>query len=245
MRINTFRPQPMSFPTARPATASRSSAATAVDSFEGAAPKTASLKNELVNAAGQVAEQALGSLVEKLMNKLVEKLGAWLDRVLGNKPMQPALPPGTTPSQPTVPSRPVAPTQPAPSTPVGGLTPTPLRKGDIPGVVGYNNTPQNKKIAPRSTFHDAVNAAIDRVREQGIGIDTLDPERNRISNFDAYHGAVVQELLKAGYHCNYDGEELSVGRVGDGHTENFDISTWQGQVRRFYASWQSPGVFDL
>ncbi|GMU61427.1 MAG: hypothetical protein AMXMBFR34_31900 [Myxococcaceae bacterium] len=240
MRINSYRPQPMSIPTARPAVASRSSAAT-MDAFEAPAPKPASLKKELVSAAGQVAEQALGSLVEKLMNKLVEKIGAWLDRVLGTKPAQPALPPGgTVEPSPVQPGR----VDPAPSAP-GGLTPTPLRKGDVPGVVGYNNTPENKKIAPRSTFHDAVNAAIDRVREQSIGIDTLDPERNRISNFDAYHNAVVQEMLKAGYHCNYDGEEMSVGRVGDGHTEQFDISTWQGQVRRFYASWQSPGVFDL
>lgn len=241
MRISTSRPQPLSIPTARPATATVTARATAVDAFDAPKPKTAGLKQELTKAAGQVAEQALGSLVEKLMNKLIERVGAWLDRVLGNKPApQPALPaPSPSPVQPAP-----SPAQPAPSAPAG-LAPTPLRKDEPPNVVGYVNTPQNKKIAPKSTFNDAVNAAIDRVREQGIGIDTLDPERNRISNFDAYHSAVVTELRKAGYHAAYDGEELSVGRVGDNHSEQFDISTWQGQVRRFYASWQTPHVFDV
>jgi len=239
MRIsNSPRPQPLSFPTARPAVAAASARATAVDAFE--APKrkaSAQLTSQLKAAAGQVAEQALGTLMERLVSKLAEKLGAWLDRVLSKKPAQPALPAPSVPVEAPV-------TQPG-RAPVsaGGLAPTPLRHGDAPNTVGYVNTPQNKKIAPKSTYNDAVNAAIDRVREQGIGIDTLDPERNRISNFDAYHSAVVQELLKAGYKANYDGEELSVGRVGDNHSEQFDISTWQGQVRRFYASWQSPAVF--
>lgn len=231
MRIHTVR-RPPTFPTARPALATasaRGAATTTTDAFDGAArPKTASLKKELTAAAGQVAEQALGTLVEKLMNKLVERIGAWLDRVLGNKP-QPALPAGPAPV--------------APSPSAGGLAPTPLRTDEPANVVGYVNTPQNKKIAPKSTFNDAVNAAIDRVREQGLGIDTLDPERNRISNFDQFHNAVVMELRKAGYKAAYDGEELAVGRVGDNHSEQFDISTWQGQVRRFYASWQTPAVF--
>lgn len=243
MRIHTVR-RPTTFPTARPAlaTASARGAATTVDAFDGAArPKTASLKKELTAAAGQVAEQALGTLVARLMNKLVERIGAWLDRVLGNKPQQPALPAGPSPVAPS-PSQP-APVHPAPAPSAGGLAPTPLRTDEPANVVGYVNTPQDKKIAPKSTFNDAVNAAIDRVREQGIGIDTLDPERNRISNFDQYHHAVVMELRKAGYKAAYDGEELAVGRVGDNHSEQFDISTWQGQVRRFYASWQTPAVF--
>lgn len=237
MRISNYRPQPMSsFSPARPATATVTARATAVDTFE--APAKSSLKTQLKAAAGQVAEQALGTLMERLMTKLAEKISSWLDRVLGGgKPAQPALPSRVAPVEAPV-------VQPGRTAPVaGGLTPTALRSGDAPGTVGYVNTPENKKVAPKSTYNDAVNAAIDRVREQGIGIDTLDPERNRISNFDAYHSAVVQELLKAGYKANYDGEELSVGRVGDNHSEQFDISTWQGQVRRFYASWQSPAVF--
>lgn len=244
MRIHHARPQPMSFRStaARPAAATLTARATAADTFEAAtAPKTASLKSELTSAVGQVAEQALGSLVQQLVNKLVAKLGAWLDRVLGTKPAQPALP---APAQPSpVEPTPVAPA-PAPVTPAPtGLTPTPLCTDEPPNVVGYVNTPQDKKIAPKSTFNDAVNAAIDVVRARGVGIDTLDPERNRISDFDAYHQAVVGELLKAGYYAAYDGEEVSVGRRGDSHSEQFDISTWQGQVRRFYASWQSPPVF--
>lgn len=243
MRIHHARPQTMSFRStaARPVAATLTARATAADTFDATpAPKPASLQSELTSAVGQIAEQALGSLVQQVMNKLVAKLGAWLDRVLGAKPAQPALP---APAQPTPAApTPVTPAQPTPPAPTG-LTPTPLRTDEPPNVVGYNNTPQDKKIAPKSTFNDAVNAAIDVVRAHGVGIDTLDPERNRISDFDAYHRAVVSELLKAGYYAAYDGEELSVGRRGDSHSEQFDISTWQGQVRRFYASWQSPPVF--
>lgn len=128
----------------------------------------------------------------------------------------------------------------APTAP-GQLPQTPLRATEDPNTVGYVNSPQNKKVAPRSVFMDAVHGAIDRVMAQGIGVDPN--ERTRITNFDAYHSAVTQELLKAGYLAAYDGEELAVGRVGDNHSEQFDISTWQGEVRRFYAAWQSPPAF--
>ncbi|MBS1150766.1 MAG: hypothetical protein H6Q89_2464 [Myxococcaceae bacterium] len=121
------------------------------------------------------------------------------------------------------------------------LAPTRLKTAEDPGTTGYVNTVQNRTIAPKSTFLNAVHAAIDAVQAQGIGIDPND--RSQISDFDAYHQGVVQQLLKAGYLAAYDGEELAVGRRGDQHSEQFDISTWQGGVRRFYASWQTPPAF--
>jgi hypothetical protein len=87
-----------------------------------------------------------------------------------------------------------------------------------------------------------VNQAIDAVRAKGIGIDPNDPDA--ITDFNAYHQGVVAELRARGYSAAHDGEELSVSRNGDSSmSESFDISTWQGRVRRFYASWTSPSVF--
>lgn len=125
---------------------------------------------------------------------------------------------------------------------LGGTSPFRLKAQEDPGTVAYVNTPQNKNIAPRSSFMGAVNEAIDRVQARGVGVDPADT--NRITNFDAYHQAVCEELLKAGYKAHYDGEEMAVSRVGDDHSEQFDISTWKGEVRRFYASWQQPSAFE-
>lgn len=123
----------------------------------------------------------------------------------------------------------------------GALPQSRLKNGDDPNTVAYVNSPENKNVAPRSTYMNAVNQAIDSVMAKGIGVDPAD--RTRITDFDAYHAAVTQELLKAGYLAAYDGEELAVGKIGDKHSEQFDISTWKGEVRRFYASWQSPPAF--
>jgi hypothetical protein len=122
-----------------------------------------------------------------------------------------------------------------------GLTPSQIR--DVPDQTAHINTIQNRNVAPRSQYADEVNAAIDYVRRQGIGIDTNDPERNRISSFDLYHHAVVMELRRRGFNAAHDGEELAINRPGDRHSEQFDISTWTGSVRRFYAAWLSPPVF--
>ena len=118
---------------------------------------------------------------------------------------------------------------------------TPVKASEDPGTVSYVNSPENKHVAPPSVFADAVNQAIDRVQAQGIGIDPNNP--TRITDFDKYHQAVCQEMLNAGYQAHYDGEELGVGMKGDKHSEQFDISTWKGEVRRFYASSQTPPVF--
>lgn len=120
------------------------------------------------------------------------------------------------------------------------LAPTPVLP-DVPGQVAHVNTIKNPKVAPKSTYRDAVNAAIDRVREAGIGIDPDD--RDRITDFDTYHAAVVRELRRVGLNAAYDGEELAVNRPGDTFSEQFDISTSTSRVRRFYASWLSPPVF--
>lgn len=121
------------------------------------------------------------------------------------------------------------------------LAPTPLHHGEVPGQISELNTPKNKRIARKSQFNDAVNEAIDAVRAKGIGIDPAD--RDRITSFDAYHSAVVTELRARGYNAAHDGEELSIGRPGDNFNEQFDISTWQGQVRRFYAAYVEPPVW--
>jgi hypothetical protein len=118
---------------------------------------------------------------------------------------------------------------------------TPVKSNEDPNTVAYVNSPQNKNVAPRSSFADSVNKAIDRVQAMGIGIDPADP--TRITDFDKYHQAVTQEMLNAGFQAHYDGEELAVSRPGDTHSEQFDISTWKGEVRRFYASWQQPSSF--
>jgi hypothetical protein len=122
--------------------------------------------------------------------------------------------------------------------------PTPLRRDEVPGQEVYVNTIQNPKIAPKSQLRGAVNAAIDKVRASGIGMDPNDPERNTIADYDAYHNAVVSELRRQGYNAAHDGEELAVNRPGDGFSEQFDISTSSGKVRRFYAAWLSPPVFE-
>ena len=209
----------------------------ALDRFEGATSTARAAATAAPQPVAQPSamEQTVAQLVERALSALVQKLASWLGRI--TQPKQPALP---APAAPTAPAAPVSPAAPAPA---GALAPTPLRTDDPPGVVGYCNTPQNKNIAPRSRFANAVNAAIDRVRAKGIGMDLTDPERNTIESFNTYHNAVVQDLLRQGYNCNYDGEELSINRPGDAHSENFDISTWKGEVRRFYASWQSPPVF--
>ena len=122
-----------------------------------------------------------------------------------------------------------------------GLAPSQLR--DVPNQQALINTIENRNVAPRSQYSDEVNAAIDRVRNQGIGIDSNDPERNRISNFDLYHHAVVMELRRQGFNAAHDGEELAINRPGDAHSEQFDISTWTGDVRRFYKAWLNPPAF--
>jgi hypothetical protein len=118
---------------------------------------------------------------------------------------------------------------------------TPVKSHEDPNTVSYVNSPENKNVAPRSSFADSVNKAIDRVQAMGIGIDPADP--TRITDFDKYHQAVTQEMLNAGFKAHYDGEELAVSRPGDKHSEQFDISTWKGEVRRFYAAWQEPSTF--
>jgi hypothetical protein len=124
----------------------------------------------------------------------------------------------------------------------GELMPTPLTSH--PGEVSSAcNTPQNKNLAPKSTFMNEVNAAIDRVQAKRIGLDPNDPDK--IVDFDKYHNAVVQEMLRAGFHAAYDGEEMSVGRPGVAHSEQFDISTSTSLVRRFYGSQTTPPVFDV
>lgn len=142
------------------------------------------------------------------------------------------------PAQPAAPAAPATPA--APGAPAGDFAPTPLAK-DVPGQEALCNTIQEPHIAPKSQFRDAVNQAIDAVRAKGVGIDPNDPDT--ITDFNKYHLGVVEELRRRGYNANYDGEELAVGRPGDSFSEQFDISTWQGKVRRFYAAWVSPPVW--
>ena len=112
---------------------------------------------------------------------------------------------------------------------------------EVPGQIAQINTIKQPNIAPKSTFRNAVNQAIDAVREKGIGIDPQD--KDCITDFDTYHAGVVKELRARGYNAAYDGEELAVGRRGDGFSEQFDISTWTGRVRRFYAAHVAPAVW--
>ena len=118
---------------------------------------------------------------------------------------------------------------------------TPLRSLDDPNTVSFVNTPENKNVAPPSVFAKNVHDAIDRVLASGVG---LEPGTTHITDFDKYHQAVCQEMLNAGYQAHYDGEELAVSLPGDKHSEQFDISTWKGEVRRFYASTQTPSTFE-
>ena len=237
MRLNPVARQPFSMPrNSQPvAAASQPASSRTIDSFVSAAPR-------VEKSAGKQTLEAVGqSALDATLNALVEKLSQALGRALEKffakfSPQAPALP------APAVPvNEPVAPVAPSAPAPVGGgLAPTPLAK-EVPGQVAYVNTIQEPGIAPKSVFRNAVNAAIDAVRAKGIGIDPQDPDA--ITDFDTYHQGVVQELRARGYNAAYDGEELAVGRRGDGFSEQFDISTWQGRVRRFYAAHLSPAVW--
>lgn len=208
----------------------RRAASAPLDSFV-AAPqaKAPSAAKQLLATAG---EQALESTLNVLVEKLSQAIGRALDRFLSR--FAPKAPAPALPS----PAEPVAEAPKAPA--AGGLAPTPLAK-EVPGQVAYVNTIKEPHIAPKSVFRDAVNQAIDAVRAKGIGIDPQDPDA--ITDFDTYHQGVVQELRARGYNAAYDGEELAVGRRGDSFSEQFDISTWQGRVRRFYASHLSPAAW--
>ena len=202
-----------------------------VDSFVSARaePKAPSAALKALEAVGQTAlETTLNALVQKLADALSGSLARFFAKFSSQVPV-----PATAPT-----SGPPAPTATAPVS--NGLAPTPLAK-EVPGQVATCNSIQEPNIAPKSQFRNAVNAAIDAVRAKGIGIDPQDPDA--ITDFNAYHLGVVQELRARGYNAAHDGEELAVGRPGDTFSEQFDISTWQGRVRRFYAAQLSPPVW--
>ena len=206
-------------------------AARTVDSFASAAPRTEPRASSAAKLALEaVGQTALDATINALVQKLSDALGRALDKFFAKlSPQAPALPATPAPAAPTA------------TTPVsGGLAPTPLAK-EVPGQVAFINTIQQPNIAPKSQFRNAVNAAIDAVRAKGIGIDPQDPDS--ITDFNAYHLGGVQELRARGYNAAHDGEELAVGRPGDNFSEQFDISTWQGRVRRFYAAQVSPPVW--
>lgn len=237
--MNAVQPRAFSqFTPARAASAPR--AARTVDAFEGApTAEKPSFKKVATEALGAAAESALSATLNKVVELLTAKLGALLEGLfakLGGANPAPALPPAAPAPAPA----PVTPAAPTPSAPTGGLQPTPLAS-DVPNQVGYVNTIQNPRVAPKSQFRDVVNQAIDAVRAKGVGIDPQDPDR--ITDYDTYHHGVVMELRARGYNAAYDGEELAVGRANDSFSEQFDISTSTGLVRRFYASWVSPAVW--
>ncbi|MHB8876893.1 MAG: hypothetical protein ACYC8T_24615 [Myxococcaceae bacterium] len=224
MRINKFAHAGPRLPTHEVSKAQLKSASRGYavkDGFDGGAAKSVSmpkLEAEL--------QKTLAPMLERLMAKLTELLA----KLQGGTPGET---PAPAPGQPASPG--------APSAPAGAdLAPTPVNP-NVPGQEAKVNTIKNPHVAPKSQFRNAVNAAIDRVREQGIGIDPND--RDAITDFDTYHNAVVTELRRSGYNAAYDGEELAVGRKGDSFSEQFDISTWQGRVRRFYASHLTPPVW--
>lgn len=205
-------------------------------------PSGTSMKRTMKTVAGTAAKQALSGVAEKALTavlskaleSLATKLGRALERLLGrlgSSTPAPQLPASTEPV-----GAPVASPSPTP----GPLAPTPLAR-EVPGQVGFVNTIQEPNIAPRSQFRDVVNQAIDAVRARGQGIDPQEPDR--ITDYDTYHSAVVSELRTRGYNAAYDGEELAVGRKGDSFSEQFDISTSTGLVRRFYAAHLSPPVW--
>lgn len=237
MRI-AHRPMPaVRQPTARdlaPTATRGASRPFAADTFTSAKP--VSTKAALKSAATGAASAALSATLDKLVESLTAKLGQLLERLLaklGGGAPKPQLPAGE-PAAPTVPTAPSTPS------PANDLAPTPLAK-DVPNQVGYCNTIQEPHIAPRSQFREVVNQAIDAVMAKGIGVDPQDP--NRITDYDAYHAGVVRELRARGYNAAHDGEELAVGRKNDSFSEQFDISTSTGLVRRFYAAWLSPPVW--
>ena len=190
------------------------------------------------SALSRVAEKALTSVLSRVFESVATKLARALERLLGR------IGGGSrAPQLPSVTEAVASPSvmgPPAPAASTGLLPPTPLAK-EVPGQVGYVNTIQEPRIAPRSQFRDVVNQSIDAVRARGQGIDPQDPDR--ITDYDTYHSAVVSELRSRGYNAAYDGEELAVGRKGDSFSEQFDISTSTGLVRRFYAAHLSPPVW--
>lgn len=233
---STFtRPQP-----APVAAAPRAARATVVDGFDAAPAAKTSLKKVATEALGTAAQSAFSAALNKVVELITAKLSALLDGLLaklaGSKPPAPVAP--ATPEAPAVPVAPSAPVTPA--APSSGLAPTPLAK-EVPNQVAMVNTIQEPRIAPKSQFRDVVNQAIDAVRAKGVGIDPQDPDR--ITDYDTYHHGVVMELRARGYNAAYDGEELAVGRAHDSFSEQFDISTSTGLVRRFYAAWVSPAVW--
>ena len=236
MRLTSLAPRQPSFSFnrfSRPAVAQPAAART-VDSFASAPAPRAQAKTSVASTNLEaVASNALEVTLSALVEKLSQAIGAALEKFLAKfSPQTPALPVPTAGPVTT----PVAPTAPL----AGGLAPTPLAK-DVPGQVASINTIQNPNIAPKSEFRNAVNAAIDAVRAKHIGIDPQDEDA--IVDFDAYHAGVVSELRARGYNAAHDGEELAVGRRGDTFSEQFDISTWQGRVRRFYAAQLTPPVW--
>lgn len=219
------------------AAAPRAARATAVDGFDGGPAAKPALKKVATEALGAAARSAFSAALDKVVELVTAKLSALVERLLakltGNAPSAPAAP--------AVPATPVAPSAPVPpAAPSSGLAPTPLAK-EVPNQVAMVNTIQEPRIAPKSQFRDVVNQAIDAVRARGVGIDPQDPDR--ITDYDTYHHGVVMELRARGYNAAYDGEELAVGRANDSFSEQFDISTSTGLVRRFYAAWVSPAVW--
>jgi hypothetical protein len=236
MRLtNTVARQPFSMSRySQPAAAAKSVSSRHVDAFVGA-PRVQQKSAPVKEALAQVGQSALDATIDALVEKVSQAIGRALERLFERlSPKAPALPAVTTPEAPVAPSTPAAPSAP------GALAPTPLAR-EVPGQVAHVNTIKDGNVAPKSVFRNAVNAAIDAVRAKGIGIDPQDPDA--ITDFDTYHQGVVQELRARGYNAAYDGEELAVGRRGDSFSEQFDISTWQGRVRRFYAAHLSPPVW--
>ena len=191
-----------------------------VDSFTSAA-KAPAQRKQLIESAGQ---SELDATLNVWVDKLAQAIGRALESFLSKFSQRPAMAalPENKPGQAGA-----------------GLEATPMR--EVPGQVALINTIKQPNIAPKSTFRSAVNQAIDVVREKGIGIDSQD--RDVITDFDAYHAGVVSELRARGYNAAHDGEELAVGRRGDGFSEQFDISTSTGRVRRFYAAHITPAVW--
>jgi hypothetical protein len=109
----------------------------------------------------------------------------------------------------------------------------------------FVNRAGDKNVAARAgapaAWHGDVSTAIQRVLSQGL--HPIAEGSASIEEGDKYHAAVAQELRNLGYEAFFDGEELQVKKPGADHSESYDISTWKGEVRDFYASFSRPPAF--
>ena len=172
----------------------------------------------------------LNEILVLLLTRLTDRL---LD--LGRSQAYPSYGPDPRPSptpRQTIPPPPPPGPGPGPGptgTPPGSCTPDP--NGCV--VNSINNT------CADSAYGGDVNSAIDEVVAQGTGL--AGPGSDQITDFDAYHNAVVSKMQGKGYSAIHDGEELGVKR--NGFSEHWDISTSSSLVRHFHASTCTPAAF--